>query len=257
MKIFKPLTLVALLAMSLYACKKDDNTTPDPSPSTAATFNFEFENVDDQEVALDFGKVYVTETGDSVSFDFMRYWISNIEFIMEDGSVWKEKDSYRLIEKTDKMNRMTFSVEAPSGRYKSVRFSIGVDADHNSSLDSMVAELNPSVGMSWTWSTGYIFLKTEGTFYNSDSMAYQPYKYHLGMDANYKTITMDIPAVTEISGGDEVETHIVFHALKMFSSPNAMNLKANPALMVGPADQTAKAAENYSQAFELHHFMKK
>lgn len=248
----------AVLAMVLaVACKKEKDTTPTNTPSTQSKIHIEMEAVDGDEVAIQLGKIYTTAIGDSVTFDFIRYWVSNLELVREDGTVWSEENSYRLIERTSSKLREDFSLEVPPGKYKSVRFSIGVAPNQNSSLDSVIGELDATLGMSWNWNTGYIFMKNEGTFYNSDSMSFQPYMYHLGMNANYKTLTLDFPMVTELSAGAEYETHIAYRALNIFGDPNAMDLKANPILKVGPADQTAKAAENYSGAFELHHFMKK
>ncbi len=246
--------------LALQSCKKDDETgggdNNGGTPSGNATVMFEVQSVDENEEGLDLGKVYVTPTGDSVTFDYIRYWISNIEFVKEDGSSWKEEKSYRLMEKTQSKNREEFSVTVPAGKYKSLRFGIGVDQARNSSIDSVAGELDVTAGMSWTWNTGYIFMKNEGTFYNSDSMAYTDWKYHLGTDANYKTVTLDFPMTQEFTDGSKFMAHVVYMALNIFSKPNDMDLKANPVLMVGPADQTAKAADNYAEAFELHHFKK-
>lgn len=247
--------LVIIMAGS---CKKDSNNPVITPPGGMAKINFELQSVGENEnLGLELGKVYVTDDGDSISFELLRYWISNLEFIAEDGSVWSEKNSYRLLENTDTKVREEFEVEVPVGKYQSIRFSIGVAPNQNSSLDSVQGELDPGAGMSWTWNTGYIFMLNKGQFYNSDSMDYTHFQYHIGTDVNYKTITLNLPAIMNVTEGSEFNGHIVYHALDIFSKPNPMNLKLNPALMVGPADQTAKAAENYSGAFELHHFQKK
>jgi len=249
--------VMALVVLSIASCKKDEDNKPVDTPSTSSKVHVEMESVDMDEVAIQLGKVYTTSKGDSVNFDFIRYWVSNIEFVREDGSSWKEENSYRLIEKTSNKLREDFEITVPTGKYKSIRFSIGVAPNQNSSLDSIIGELDATLGMSWNWNTGYIFMKNEGSYYNSDSMAYVPYMYHIGMDANYKTLTLDLPVAMNFESGAEYETHIAYRALNIFSDPHAMDLKANPILKVGPADQTAKAAGNYAGAFELHHFMKK
>jgi len=259
MKKYYLMVVTALVLLTIASCKKDNDTasTPAPNVSTTSKVHFEVQSVDMDEVGINLGDIYTTPTGDSVSFDFIRYWISNIEFVKEDGSTWKESNSYRLMENTNKKFREEFEVDVPVGKYKAVRFSIGVAPNQNSSLDSIIGELDASTGMNWTWNTGYIFMKNEGSFYNSDSMGYTHYKYHIGTDANYKTITLDLPMLTDFTDGAEFDSHIIYKALNIFSTPHAMDLKSDPALMVGPADLTAKAAANYADAFELHHFMKK
>lgn len=246
-----------MMALVIASCKKDDDTKLEP-PYTAGNSRifFEIESVDSDEVALELGKVYTTSNMDSVRFDAIRYWLSNIEFIREDGSIWKEENSYRLIENSDKNVREAFDMLVPVGKYKGVRYSIGVAPNQNSSLDSIIGELNANLGMSWNWNTGYIFMKNDGEFYNSDSMAYTPFQYHIGTDANYKTITFDFPATMEFEEGHDIEAHIVYRALNLFTSPNTIDIKSYPMLHVGPAAQTLQAAENYSSAFELHHFKK-
>jgi len=104
MKKLNLLLSLTMMVLVIASCKKDDDTkTPEPTPSTKnSTVHFTFQPVDNDEVAINLGEIYTTPTGDSVSFDFIRYWISNIEFVKEDGSVWKESASYRLMEKTNK-----------------------------------------------------------------------------------------------------------------------------------------------------------
>lgn len=241
----------------LQACKKDDNPdTGDTTTSGMATFHAEFQctGVEDHE-DLVLNETYVNPNGDSVSFSEVRYWLSNIELVREDGSVWTEKNSYRLIERSAANKREEFMFDIPTGKYKAIRFGIGVDKDRNSSIDSIQGELDVNKGMSWTWNTGYIFFKTEGNYYNSDSMSQEPWKYHIGMDANYQTIELAFPATINVESGKEVHMHTVLRILSLFSAPNKMSLKDFPVLMMGPVDQTLNASENFSKLFELHHVM--
>lgn len=249
----KILFLAAIAVFALQGCKDDEKIdTPTPTGGNA-TAVFKIDHVaEDHHDMLMLNKDYTLSDGSKVSIDFVRYWLSNVEFVKDDGSVWKESASYRLIEQTAQNNRREFQLNMPSGKYKAVRFSIGVDANRNSSTDSISGELDVTKGMNWNWNTGYIFMKLEGKYTDKDTTGSINWRYHLGMNANYKTIEMAFPSAVEFGSNKKVELELMYHVLDIFSTPNQMSLKQFPTLMVGPADQTARAAENYSKAFHLH-----
>jgi hypothetical protein len=64
----------------------------------------------------------------------------------------------------------------PAGDYNRVDFLIGVDSLRNFS-GLQTGALNPSNGMFWSWSTGYIFVRVEGTSPQSETGLFM---YHLG-----------------------------------------------------------------------------
>ncbi|TNE80009.1 MAG: hypothetical protein EP332_08930 [Bacteroidetes bacterium] len=255
----KKLSIIFAITAGIFliqACEKD-KPTPTPTPTSSTTkMHIELQPVgesDHEDLVLN--QMYLNANGDSVSFSEVRYWLSNIELVREDGSVWAEPNSYRLIERSALNKREEIMLEVPNGNYKAIRYSIGVDADHNSSLDSVKGELSPNVGMSWTWATGYIFFKSEGHFYNPNTMQRELWQYHIGMNANYKQVDLAFPAPVNLTGEKELHMHAVLHTLDLFSQPNVLHPIDNPVLKMMPADKTADAAENYSSAFELHHLM--
>jgi len=62
--------------------------------------------------------------------------------------------------------------------YDSIRFMVGVDS-LTSVSGAMGGDLDPTKGMFWTWNTGYIFFKAEGTSPICDTRKNR-YVYHLG-----------------------------------------------------------------------------
>ena len=75
----------------------------------------------------------------------------------------------------------------PNGRYVSLKFNVGIDSVRNHSGDQS-GDLDPSFGMAWSWTTGYIFFRHEGNYINSFGDTTQLF-FHLGTDA----------AMTEVS----------------------------------------------------------
>ena len=43
-------------------------------------------------------------------------------------------------------------------------------------------ELDENEGMSWNWNSGYKFYVQNGSYFDSDSLNFQPLKLHIGLD---------------------------------------------------------------------------
>ena len=127
--------------------------------------------------------VYSNVHGQSYSVSVLRYYVGNISLHREDGYS-HILPGYHLIVHDDQADdsfqphdSITIS-GLPPGTYTSLSFTLGVD-----SLDNVggprEGHLDPLLGMYWTWSTGYIFFKMEGSSPSSP----QPkniIEYHLG-----------------------------------------------------------------------------
>ncbi|GEP98503.1 MbnP family protein [Chitinophaga cymbidii] len=151
-------TAVALLS----ACSKDDDKT---EYAGKATLTFD-SRVGTEDFALnkDF-----TINSRTYQFTAFRYWISNVVLVRVDGSEYEVPASYYLIEELNKIAVQDGAFEYPAkkredvtlsdiplGEYKAVRFSIGVDQQHNDNLALQAGELSQLNGMtnvSWMWHT--------------------------------------------------------------------------------------------------------
>jgi hypothetical protein len=77
---------------------------------------------------------------------------------------------------------------------------------HNHS-GNQEGDLDPVNGMIWTWSTGYIFYKHEGTFVDTSGNS-MPLLYHFGMDR--ALVAIDLPMTIEVKNNMEYEVHVTF-----------------------------------------------
>ncbi len=179
-------------ALTLAACKKEGCTDPN-----ALNYNPEAEKDDGTcEVAVE-GTVTVemshvwgmsqaafnmnTElihpmTNDTLTFTTMKYYMSNFELKSTDGTWWKHPESYFLVDADDPSSMQLSLSGVPEGGYTDVRFVMGVDSTRNVS-GAQTGALSTSHGMFWSWNTGYIMIKAEGTSPNSSSGSFA---YHLG-----------------------------------------------------------------------------
>lgn len=104
---------------------------------------------------------FVSSNGDSVQFDNVRFYISNIQFDLENGQTIKDALPAHLI---DVFEPLTLSFSLQNIDYKHIRtmrFNIGIDST-TSVAGALSGDLDPTKGMYWAWQSGYINMKIEG-----------------------------------------------------------------------------------------------
>ncbi len=107
------------------------------------------------------GKKYNMPGSDSIEITVLKFYISNIELQQNGQTVWKQDNSYHLIDGGQK-NTMSIALENQSHmEFNQIRFNIGIDSITNHA-GAMGGDLDPTLGMYWTWQNGYINFKLEG-----------------------------------------------------------------------------------------------
>jgi hypothetical protein len=105
---------------------------------------------------------YTLNNGDSIRFTTLKFYISSLELINNNTTVFKERNSFHLIDKSEK-NSSSYSLFVPKAlTFTSIRFNIGIDSAINIA-GALGGDLDPLKGMYWTWQNGYINWKIEGT----------------------------------------------------------------------------------------------
>lgn len=243
------LAMIATLAISVVSCKKDPaNPTPSPKEGTVL---LEFANkVGTENLRMD-GTMYKNQNGDDFNVTKFNYYISNIKLNNTDGSSFAETESYHLLEH-NKPASLNFSLaKVPTGTYKSITFTIGVDSLHNVS-GAKAGALSPDYGMFWSWSTGYIMLKMEGTSPQSPA-ASNELRIHVGgfsgANNTIKTVTLDLPNSITVNG-DENHIHLNADILKLFGTKNIINF-ATMYVVHMPGADAKKVADNYESMFSV------
>ncbi|RYY13062.1 MAG: hypothetical protein EOO36_16460 [Cytophagaceae bacterium] len=159
--------LAAPLAFS--GCKKDSDTL-----DNTGSVNFTVQNVvpatnvvgvqPPQPLVLN-SSVAATPTGETFTVSTFEYYLSNIKFTKSDGSSYAAPDTYFLVNQATP-NSLSFTVpNVPVGEYTGVSFLVGVDAQKTGLTDpaTFTGDLNQANNMYWSWNSGHIFLKMEGT----------------------------------------------------------------------------------------------
>jgi hypothetical protein len=105
-----------------------------------------------------------------------RLYISSIELMKNGKRVFKEKNSFHLIQPFDSLKN-SFNIKF-KGKFDEVRFYLGIDSLTNIS-GALGGDLDPMLGMYWTWQSGYINFKLEGTSMLSPARLGE-FQFHLG-----------------------------------------------------------------------------
>ena len=122
---------------------------------------------------------YGTAAGPTVTVSMLKFYVTDIVLNTLDGDNLRIPGHY-LVDCTDD-ERMSIAASVPEeafGLYSGLSFRIGVDSVVNE-LGPSEGDLDPINGMYWTWSTGYIFCKLEGTVEHGDAPK-RVYEIHIG-----------------------------------------------------------------------------
>lgn len=255
------------MAITFVNCKKDDGELKGTGDVVIEMDNHAGDDV------LTFGTKYVTAAGDTVQFSTFNYFVSNFILVKEDGTEYRvpQDSCYFLCKHDDASSRELVLHHIPAGNYKSVKFMIGVDSLKSvSQVGDRAGVLDPTgaaSGMYWSWNSGYIFVKVEGTSpqapFNASTGA-RTLEYHTGLFGGKDSPTLNNLKVVTITSSNESarvrEDHTdgeapVFHlyvdVLEMFTTPNSFRVADVPTSHAGAFSQ--KIADNYADMFTLDH----
>ncbi len=157
---------------------------------------------------------YVNAAGNTYSFSTLKYYLSNGVLVKDDGTEYK-LNNYTLINALDATKQKISVPSLPAGKYTSLRLLLGVDnvRNHTGAQDG---DLDPSNGMIWTWSTGYIFLKHEGSMIDNTGNTVG-FSYHYALDKSAAEVTIPI-TLNAVAGGTNTIT-LNFDVNALYDTP--------------------------------------
>lgn len=238
---------------SLLSCK-DDNTIAPSDDTKTGSVKMEFQNyVGDKPMELSGLSNYENENGDDFKVTLFKYYVSNVVLVNKDGTtIFVEPESYHLINQDDNTSLSFELSSVPAGTYSSVRLMFGVDSLHNVS-GAQTGALDPANGMFWTWSTGYIMAKMEGTSSKVGSSG-GALSFHLGgFSGTYKaikTLELAFPKDMEVTESNQSGITIKADVLAWFKSPNLIDFSVLNS--IGSIDETSgKMSDNAHNMFSV------
>ena len=106
-------------------------------------------------------KYFNHTTSDSISFDVIRFYISNIQFFQEEAFAFSLEKKHHLIDLGNPESLIINFDKNTKQNYNLIKFDLGIDSLTNVS-GAFGGDLDPTNGMYWTWQSGYINFKLEG-----------------------------------------------------------------------------------------------
>lgn len=269
MKIYSYLLLLIVL---FNACKKEEhvNHTSDIDPNRSGYISIEFDNkVGDLGLVLD-SPFYTNSMGQNYSISKFDYFVSNIVFINADGSKYivPQDSSYFLI-KESIPSTWGVKLKIPEGNYVGLNFIIGVDSLRNtkpiSERQGVLDISGAAASMYWTWNSGYIFLKMEGTYDDPNDSVFtrSPLTYHIGGFGGYSSPTInniknvslafgtESAQVREAYGEDGAMVHLNVDASKVIDGSTKVDFNTHSFVMFTP--YSINIANNYASMFSIDH----
>jgi len=204
---------------------------------------------------LTFKKKYSNSFKESFSVERFKFYFGKARLIAETTKrgVPLEGDEYSLIDFKDS-TLCTLRFHTRPGKYNQLDFLLGVDSIRNTT-GAQTGALDPSKGMFWTWNSGYVMAKLEGTSPLSKQPAHV-IEYHIGgFRAPYNTareIKMKFPdkQETEITGQRNCEVFINVELNSWFDGPNPIHI-AEISTCTTPGELAKKISDNYKRMFSI------
>ena len=96
-----------------------------------------------------------------IQIETCKFYISNIKFYSNSSVLYGNSNFYKLIDfKSD--TSVVITTQIPSNIYvDAISFDLGIDSNVNKQ-GIQGGDLDPTMGMYWSWQSGYINFKLEG-----------------------------------------------------------------------------------------------
>lgn len=247
-KLFTYLPVIAAFIF-FSSCKKEKSIE---DGTGNYTLNIHFQNyANGLPVALNTDS-YINDFGEVFIINKLKYYISNIQ-LRETGTnnVVSVPDSYFLVDESADTSK-TISVRLPSGKFDRVSFLIGVDSARNVS-GAQTGALDPLYDMFWTWNSGYIQFKMEGTSPMSTAVN-NKITYHIGGfrtgENTIRMIDLDLPAskLLDIKNFNSSLVTVGVDVDKVFNSVHPLEIVSTPTITT-PGNLAVQFADNYKEMF--------
>ena len=217
------------------------------------------------EEAFELGKTFTTENGTVLTFNELRYWISNVELTHENGTKYQVPESYYLVQHMkeqlvqdtfvlpDSVRETIVLKNIPDGTYTGVSFALGIDPEYNDDLTRTAGELNALQNMaysSWMWFTSYIFSKTKGTVGQGEDAV--EFAFETGSNDSFRTVSLQLASPVTVKTDAENVIRIKNDVQSLFAEITFDEaLMSGTKYMIGASnpDMMMKLSNNYQAAF--------
>lgn len=241
--------VLSIVFMCLLACTAAQPKKP-AAGKQGGLVTVEFRNlINDNPVVLN-DSTYLNPFGESYNIKKLKYYLSAVTFYTG-GRPVTQKNIYWLINQAIDSSRY-ISIRLPEANYDSIGFLLGVDSARNNS-GAQTGALDPLNDMFWTWHTGYIMEKLEGSSPQSD-IVNNKFEYHIGgyqgvhNVLNYITLQFPGKQPVQVKKNDTVTLSIHVDISRFWDAAYPLRITETP-VCSSPGLLAKQIAANFSKLF--------
>lgn len=261
-KILSIITVLGIVSSSIISCTKTEEINPNDKNSITLAFE---NKVGDKALVLGTG-AYKNASGEDFTITTLNYFISNVSFKKEDGTVVKFPNNYFLVRQSVATSLVAELKDIPAGNYKEVTFTVGVDSLKSiSDVSQRIGVLDPASygndNMYWAWNSGYIFTKIEGisSVAPTNSAGLKKFEYHVGGFGgrtsttvnNLRTVTLSLADMATVRANIAPEVHLFVDVAKVFDGVTTLKLATTN--VVHSMATATPIANNVAKIFSIDH----
>ncbi len=185
--------------------------------------------------------------GETITVEKFKYYVSNFSVTDTRGNTVVLPVQYFLVDEANSLSK-TIILTVPDISISSIGFLLGVDSTRNVS-GVQTGALDPSNGMFWTWNTGYIMAKLEGS---SDASASAGHRFTFDIGGFRNGINAARMIHLDTSGtGKQEQIHITADLNRWFKGSSEIRIAETPVCHNSGA-LAMKIADNYSHLFSIN-----
>lgn len=248
MKTSNSLLLIFITVFFFFSCQKEESFE-----GAAYTLRLNFQPSANGE-PLVLGKEYVNRIGEDYKVSTFKFYISNISLLQETPNpVARKTDGFYLIDAANPASQV-IDVALNNTPFTRIMFQVGIDSALNVS-GAQTGALDPLNGMFWTWNSGYIMAKLEGSSSLSQGLN-NSFTYHIGGfregEKTQRDIILTLPSQQEwaLERTSITEAVIDVDIDQWFRSTHDLPI-SSVAENMSPGPLSVKYADNYANLFTL------
>jgi len=186
-------------------------------------------------------RYHIASNNDTIQIETLRFYVSQIELLRK-GKVIQEFSQKHFLIDLDKPLSWHISEENQTdSQADAIRFNLGVDSITQVS-GAFGGDLDPSNGMYWTWQSGYINFKMEGSSKFSPSRKHR-FQFHLGGYNEQNNAMQSITLAVSTSNPIAVQLNLdVFLQQNKFSESHTI---------MSPGDKAVELSEFIASLFSI------
>lgn len=206
-----------------------------------------------------YGDTCYTPQGEAYQPTRFRIYLGQFTLADDTGSLASFPDTYHLLDAGDSAS-LTVRLHADARPFRRIVFQVGIDSIRNVS-GAQTGALDPVHGMFWTWNTGYINIRLEGTSPSANT-ADGRFEYHIGGfragESTRRTVALDLPSgqahTLDASGLSEARIDIELDS--WFRSVHDLPIRGG-ARVTTPGPESVRHADNCARMFTLGSIVKR